>query len=111
MEDQDAENDKNGGEDVVHEVVGSDVDEGREDRDADDDKNEGRDDVVDAHENEHVGRDLPNKSPVVDVGLSNVRNAKVVVHDKGNGVCDLSSDVEPLTKQAPNADFAIKKIE
>jgi len=41
---------------------------------------------VDAHENEHVGQDLPNESPVVDVGLSNDKDAKVVVHEKGNMV-------------------------
>ena len=72
------------GDDVVHEDVGSDVDEGSEDRDADGDKHGGRDDVVDAHENEHVEQDLPNEIPVVDVGLSNFGDAKVVVHEKAN---------------------------
>ena len=109
MEDQDADDNENEGEGVVHEVVGSDGDKGRGDRDADDNKIGGRDDVVDAHENDHVGQDLPNESPVVDVGLSNAGNAKVVVHEKDNGGCDSYSDDEPLTKQAPNAEFTIQK--
>ena len=64
--------------------------------------------MVDVHANEHVGQDLPNESLVVDVGLSNVGDAKVVVHDNGNGGCDSSSDDEPLTKQALNAEFTIQ---
>ncbi len=96
-----ANDDENEGEDVMDEVVGSDGDEGREDLDADDDENGDRGDVldegVDAHKNENVGQDSPNKSPVVDVELSYVGIAKVVIHVKGNGGCDSSSDDEPLT--------------